>query len=165
MKSHKIRLLMKPVVPVLAVLWAPSVGCLSAMAQTSSNTVEIEKLKLIVGQQQKTLEQQQAQIQALRSALAEQKKILASVVQGATNNDTLNPHTNANPDNHLQAQSEPAPVPSEQQPLTPQQTQVEEELQRGPEIADVTPTTPALQLGPAKIRHMQHLPVDRCRAG
>jgi hypothetical protein len=32
------------------------------------------------------------------------------------------------------------------------QEQVEQELQRGPEIADVTPTTPALKLGPAKLR-------------
>jgi hypothetical protein len=152
MKSLKMRLLMKPVVPILAVAWALSVGCLSAMAQTSSNMAEIENLILIVGQQQKTLEQQQAQIQALQSALAEQRKMLASVVQGATNSDTLNPQTNPRPDNHLQAQSEPSPISSEQQPLTPQQEQVEEELQRGPEIADVTPTTPALQLGPAKIR-------------
>ena len=40
----------------------------------------------------------------------------------------------------------------EQQSPADKQTRVEEELQRGPEIADVTPTTPALELGPAKIR-------------
>jgi hypothetical protein len=55
-------------------------------------------------------------------------------------------------DNDPQTHSAPSPVPSGQQSLTPEQVQVEEELQRGPEIADVTPTTPALELGPAKIR-------------
>ena len=45
-------------------------------AQNSSNSAEIENLKLIVDQQQKALEQQQAQIQALQSALTEQKKML-----------------------------------------------------------------------------------------
>jgi hypothetical protein len=152
MKSQKMRLVMKLIVPVVAVFWSFSVACLSAMAQNSSNSAEIENLKLIVDQQQKALEQQQAQIQALQSALTEQKKMLVSLVQGATSSDTANPPTYPKTDNHLQAQNEPSSVPSEQQPLTPQQTQVEEELQRGPEIADVTPTTPALQLGPAKIR-------------
>ncbi|HEV3419449.1 MAG TPA: hypothetical protein VG075_04035, partial [Candidatus Acidoferrum sp.] len=152
MKSQKMRLLMKLIVPVVAVFWSFSVACLSAMAQNSSNSAEIENLKLIVDQQQKALEQQQAQIQALQSALTEQKKMLASLVQGATSGETANPPIYPKTDNHLLAQNEPSSVPSEQQPLTPQQTQVEEELQRGPEIADVTPTTPALQLGPAKIR-------------
>jgi hypothetical protein len=152
MKSQKMRLLMKLIVPVVAVFWSFSVGCLTAMAQNSSNGAEIEKLKLIVDRQQKALEQQQAQIQALQSALTEQKKMLVSLVQGATSSDTANPPIYPKTDNHLQAQNEPSSFPREQQPLTPQQTQVEEELQRGPEIADVTPTTPALQLGPAKIR-------------
>jgi hypothetical protein len=152
MKSQKMRLLMKLIVPVVAVFWSFSVACLSAMAQNSSNSAKIENLKLIVDRQQKALEQQQAQIQALQSALTEQKKMLVSLVQGATSSDTANPPIYPKTDNHLQAQNEPSSVPSEQQPLTPQQKQVEEELQRGPEIADVTPTTPALQLGPAKIR-------------
>ena len=152
MKSQKMRLFMKFIVPVVAVFWSFSVACLSAMAQNSSNSPEIENLKLIVDQQQKALEQQQAQIQLLQSALAEQKKMLAGLVQGATNSDTANPSPNAKTDNPLQAQKEPSSVASEQQPLTPLQSQVEGELQRGPEIADVTPTTPALELGPAKIR-------------
>src|SRR5580698_5924035 len=152
MKSQKMRLFMKCIVPVVAVFWSLSVACPSAMAQNSSNSAEIENLKLIVDHQQKALEQQQAQIQALQSALTEQKKMLVSLVHEATSSDTANPPANPKTDNHLQAQNEPSSVPSEQQPLTPQQTQVEEELQRGPEIADITPTTPALKLGPAKIR-------------
>jgi hypothetical protein len=43
-------------------------------------------------------------------------------------------------------------MPSNQQPLSPEAEHVEEELQRGPEIADVTPDTPKLQLGPAALR-------------
>ena len=152
MKSQKARLLMKLIVPVVTVFWSFSVTCPSAMAQNSNNSAEIENLKLIVDQQQKALEQQQAQIQALQSALTEQKKVLVSLVQGAASSDTANPPIYPKTDNQLQVQNQPSSVPNEQQPLTPQQTQVEEELQRGPEIADVTPTTPALQLGPAKIR-------------
>ena len=81
MKSQKMRLLMKCIVPVVAVFWSFSVACLSAIAQNSSNTPEIENLKLIVDQQQKVLEQQQVQIQLLQSALTEQKKILVSLVR------------------------------------------------------------------------------------
>jgi hypothetical protein len=51
------------------------------------------------------------------------------------------------------AQKQASLSPSqEQQPLSPEAEKVEDELQRGPEIADVTPNTPALNLGPAKIR-------------
>ncbi|MGA7842142.1 MAG: hypothetical protein WCA34_14560 [Candidatus Acidiferrales bacterium] len=57
-----------------------SVACLSAMAQNSRNSPEIKNLKLIVDQQQKAREQLQAQIQVLQSALADQKKMLASLV-------------------------------------------------------------------------------------
>ncbi|MGC2124464.1 MAG: hypothetical protein WA652_16565 [Xanthobacteraceae bacterium] len=50
------------------------------MAQNSRNSPEIKNLKLIVDQQQKAREQLQAQIQVLQSALADQKKMLASLV-------------------------------------------------------------------------------------
>jgi len=43
-------------------------------------------------------------------------------------------------------------MPSEQQPLSPEAEKVQQELQRGPEIADVTPDTPKIQLGPAALR-------------
>ena len=151
MKSQKLYLLIDRVVPVLALLWVLTASCLSAAAQTSTGTAELEKLKLVVGQQQRALEQQQAQILALQSALAEQKNMLVSVM-GRTGDRTMVPSVNREADNDLQGQNEPPPVSSEPQALTPEQAQVEEELQRGPEIADVTPTTPALQLGPAKIR-------------
>jgi hypothetical protein len=143
---------MKPLVSVLALLWVLSAGCLSVMAQASNSTADIEQLKLILSQQQKALEQQQAQIRALQSALAEQQKMLVDVVQGRASVSALVPAVYRKSDDNLQAQSEPTPVPGEQQSLTPQQERVEQELQRGPEIADVTPTTPALELGPAKVR-------------
>jgi hypothetical protein len=151
MKSLKLYLLIEHVVPVLALSWVLFAGCLSAAAQTSSSTVELEKLTLVVGQQQRSLEQQQAQILALQSALAEQKEVLINVM-GRSSHGTLVPAVDCKADNDLQTQNEPPPTPSELQALTPEQTEVEEGLQRGPEIADVTPTTPALQLGPAKIR-------------
>ena len=137
---------------ILTALGIFSIGCQSALAQTSTSTVEIEKLKAIVGQQQKTLEQQQVQILALQSALAEEKKMIQSVMRTATSGDAPNPPTDPKRDKNEQAQSEALPISGAQQPLTPKLMQLEEELQRGPEIADVTPTTPALQLGPAKIR-------------
>jgi len=150
---------MKPIVP-LALLWVLSAGGLSLTAQTPNSTADIEQLRSIVGEQQRTLEQQQkgleqqqAQILALQSALAEQKKMLLKAVQVETNGATLVPAADRKAGNDLQSQSEPTSLSSEQPPLlTPQQEQVQEELQRGPEIADVTPTTPALQLGPAKVR-------------
>src|SRR5580704_11450180 len=76
MKSQKTLLLMKLIVAVAAVSSSFSVACLSATAQNSSDGAEIENLKSIVDQQQKTLEQQQAQIRALQSALTEQKTML-----------------------------------------------------------------------------------------
>lgn len=151
MKNQKLWLCVK-VVPALTLLGILSVSCRSVMAQTSTGMAEIEKLKSILDQQQKALEQQQAQILALQSALAEQKKMVQSVMRTATSGDTPNPRTDPKRDKNEQAQGEAPPISGAQQPLTPQQVQVEEELQRGPEIADVTPTTPALQLGPAKIR-------------
>lgn len=143
---------MKPVVPVLTLLWILSLGCLSLTAQTSSGTAEIDQLKLVVSEQQRALEQQQGQILALQSALAEQKKMLAKLVQGGTSSAPPVPAVGPNAGSDGQAQSQPSPVPGEQQLLSPKQEQVQEELQRGPEIADVAPTTPALALGPAKLR-------------
>ena len=48
-------------------------------AQTSSSTSELEQLKSLVAIQQRELEQQQTDIQALQLSLAEQKEILAGV--------------------------------------------------------------------------------------
>jgi hypothetical protein len=140
---------MAPVVTLFVVLFA---SFLSGMAQTSSSTDEIEKLKSIVGQQQKMLEQQQTEIVVLQSAMAEQKSLLVNLTQGRTSGATPDPAASRHSGNKVQAQDQPLAVAGEQQSLTPAQEQVQEELQRGPEIADVTPTTPALQLGPAKVR-------------
>src|SRR5690348_3800618 len=143
---------MKPVFAGLALsLLALSVGCPWAVAQTTSSPAETEQLELIVGKQQKALEQQQAQILALQSALAEQKEMLFHLLQRGTG-ATLVQAAERKSDNDPQAQGEPVPAQTETQSLTPEQKRVDQELQRGPEIADITPTTPALDLGPAKVR-------------
>src|ERR1700761_8672684 len=130
-------------------------------AQTSSSTSELEQLKSLVAIQQRALEQQQTDIQALQLSLAEQKEILASVMPHSTRGAALVPAVSrvAEPssDYHVTADVQTPPqgdqaMPSDQEPTPAKQEAVEEELQRGPEIADVTPDTPALQLGPAKIR-------------
>jgi hypothetical protein len=152
MKNQKLWQVASTVVPALTFLGILSFGCQSSRAQTSGSTTEIEKLRLVVDRQQEMLDQQQSEIQALQAALAEQKKMVLSVVRAATSREALNPTIGTSPDNNEQAQTEMLQDPIAQQPVTPEQVQVEEELQRGPEIADVTPTTPALELGPAKIR-------------
>ena len=45
-------------------------------AQTSNNTTQVDELKSLVMSQQKILEHQQTQIEALQHALAEQKEML-----------------------------------------------------------------------------------------
>jgi hypothetical protein len=149
MKSQNIFFLTKKhVIRILVFFGVLLVGCLLAAAQTSSSTTEFENLKLIVGQQQRALEQQQAQIVSLQSALAK----LENVVQGRTSDVTLVPATDPKAADDLQTTRAQLLAPTEPPPLAPVQEQVEQELQRGPEIADVTPTTPALKLGPAKLR-------------
>jgi len=123
------------------------------LAQESSAT-DIDQLKAQMRLQQKLLEKQQEQIQALESALAEQQRMLTKVAQGNAYGAlsapvTGDPATDRNAD--VKTQDKLA-SPPEQQLLSPEAQKVEEELQRGPEIADVTPNTPALNLGPAKVR-------------
>src|SRR3974390_3054362 len=63
----------------------------SSKAQTSSDTTQVDELKSLVMSQQKTLEHQPAQIEALQNALAEQKEMLASALQknGSANNTAI----------------------------------------------------------------------------
>ena len=125
---------------------------LSVKAQSSSVT-EIDELKAQMKAQQKLLEKQQAQIQTLESALATQQKMLAEVIHSGANGPALVPAVDPGVDVKAEDYGVQAPQnPSERQPSSPEAEQVEEELQRGPEIADVTPDTPAIQLGPAKVR-------------
>ena len=56
-------------------------SCNLSKAQTSSGATEVDQLKSLLTAQQKTLEHQQAQIEALQQALAEQKEMLASALQ------------------------------------------------------------------------------------
>ena len=131
-------------------------GCPLLPAQTSMQAVELEQLKSMVRSQQTMLEQQQAQIQALQLALAEQKQILEGIVPprtqegkqvpAATRVTSTGPMAPATPTQAMGAQA------VDQEPPLAEQEKIGEELQRGPEIADITPNTPALQLGPAKIR-------------
>jgi hypothetical protein len=130
-------------------------------AQTSSSTSELEQLKSLVAIQQRELERQQTDIQALQLSLAEQKQILAGLMPHSTQGAAVVPAVSrvAEPssDYHVTADVQTPPQgdqarPTDQEPTPAEQEAVEEELQRGPEIADVTPDTPALQLGPAKIR-------------
>ena len=127
-------------------------GSSSLAGQNSTNPTDFDQLKSQVAAQQRLLEQQQAHIQALESALADEHKMLVGVTHNG--NAMLVPamHTTSDvPSDYGQAPDNP-PMPADQQPTLAEQEKVEEELQRGPEIADVTPDTPALKLGPAKVR-------------
>jgi hypothetical protein len=118
-------------------------------AQAPTQSVDVGPLKSQVAAQQKMLEQQQQQIQALQTALAEQKKLLQSIAApaeaAALEKSVQDLKSSVN---EIKAEKGQAVSP----PLSPQAEKTEEELQRGPEIADVTPDTPAIALGPAKIR-------------
>jgi hypothetical protein len=92
---------------LLAVLLGTSV---SASAQTSQ-AAHMEQLKGQMNAQQKLLEKQQAQIQALESALEQQRRMLAKAVQpGAEVNAPVEAHTG-----HTEVKSVEA---RDQQPLT-----------------------------------------------
>jgi len=132
---------------------------LSGFAQSPPATTDVEQLRLLVGAQQKALEQQQAQIQKLQSAMAEQQQMLIGVVQNSNSNPRLMPAVDRTADLRAgdynsqtpqDAQTQPAP-PAEELTLEQQEEQ-QGELERGPEIADPKPDTPALNLGPAKLR-------------
>jgi hypothetical protein len=132
-----------------------SVVCILLAASTyahaqGASASDIDRLKTQV-------EKQQARIEALESALAAQQQMLIRIasanpdksipvttVESATANLKTVAYDVETVENSSQQQ--------EQQPLSPKAQKAEDELQRGPEIADVTPTTPALNLGPAKIR-------------
>jgi hypothetical protein len=151
------------IIPALSLLLLA--GCNSLVAQTT-DTAEFEQLKSQVAAQQKTLEHQQAQIELLLQALAEQKEMLARLVpqedrtKAALVAAVYSPVTPRAEASARPAEPQPSAKPAEpqvtvqpfDQPQTPEQQKVEQELQRGPEIADVTPNTPAVQLGPAKVR-------------
>jgi len=155
--------------PITAVLFLILAECPLSLSQTADNSADIQQLKSQVLSQQAVLEQQQAQIHELQSALARQERMLFNAVRGGTGGalltpvddrlvDLLNPQGASGaqqqetpPSESPQLPSEP-PIVASEGPLTPEQQQVQDELQRGPEIADITPETPALRLGPAQIR-------------
>src|SRR4029077_20433578 len=95
------------------------------------------------------------QIQALESALAEEQGMLLNLVQGKPKAMMVPAVGSSDADLKVQAQgvmtSDNRVLP-QQQALSPEAQKVQDELQRGPEIADLTPGTPALNLGPAKVR-------------
>ncbi len=134
------------------------------LAQSSNNTQELEQLRSLVMAQQKALAEMQAQIQMLQSAIAEQNKKLTSVGGGDAGASKPAPATDyaqagitarSDPNQYTPSQAQSAQAAASEPPATPseqEQKAVGEELQRGPEIADITPDTPALNLGPAKVR-------------
>ena len=147
---------MKAKVASLFISSALAISSGPVVAQQSS-TSDIDLLKTQISSQQKLLEEQQAEIRLLQANLAEQQRILASIVQvnsdEATQVRVVERHMTDSKAEALDAETERGNVPShDQQPLSSEDQEIEDELQRGPEIADVTPTTPALELGPAKIR-------------
>jgi len=168
--------------PITSLILLILAQCPLLRSQTTDSSAEIQQLKSQLLSQQTALGQQQAQIRELQSALARQERMLVGAVQVGTGSAKLVPtvdrlvdltdldltdpqgqSTNPQGQSGAQAQSPPPSgenpqVPSEPPkvpaagPLTPEQEQVQDELERGPEIADVTPETPALHLGPANIR-------------
>jgi len=147
---------MKAKAAFLFVFAALTISSGPAPAQQSSES-DIDQLKAKIDSQQKLLEEQQAQIRLLQANLAEQQKILAKVVQGNADEATLVPavehHLTESQAAASRAQTQDNLIPPrDQQPLSSEVQDIADELQRGPEIADVTPTTPALELGPAKVR-------------
>lgn len=133
------------------VLFAPAL----LIAQSPTQSIEISALTSQLAAQKKTLDQQQQQIQALQSALADQQKMLQSILQngGNANAAALEKSVDDLQKSVTEMKAEQAQASAtENQPLSPEAEKVGQELQRGPEIADVTPDTPAVKLGPAKLR-------------
>ncbi|HEX8798900.1 MAG TPA: hypothetical protein VF772_09815, partial [Terriglobales bacterium] len=79
-------------------------------------------------------------------------RMLADVVQASRRGATAVAAADPQPDHNTQQLSERLAAEGEQQSPTPAPEQAQVELQRGAEIADITPATPALKLGPAKVR-------------
>ena len=128
-------------------------------AQTSGSTAEMQQLKSLVTSQQKSLEQQQAQIQTLHRELTEQQQMIIGVVQRNNGTTQYTPAVDRTVDlrigDYNPQTPQEAPAPQEQAPeelSLQQQEEQQGELQRGPEIADPKPDTPALKLGPARVR-------------
>jgi hypothetical protein len=126
-------------------------ACNPARAQ-SVTPAELERLKSLVSAQQKLLEHQQAEIEALQKAIAEQKEMLTNALKGTAGTTQAAGEGDKTKKASGPEVTENRPAAGESQHLSPQQVRVEEELERGPEIAEATPDTPALVLGPAKVR-------------
>ena len=133
---------------VCCVLFVPTL----LMAQAPTQSVDVGAMKSQLAAQQKTLDQQQKQIQALQSALDEQRKMLQSMAAGAENPNAAALQKSVQDLQNSVSDLKAAEGQAVSQPLSPEEQADLEELQRGPEIADVTPDTPAIALGPAKIR-------------
>ncbi|PWT71611.1 MAG: hypothetical protein C5B46_07930, partial [Proteobacteria bacterium] len=122
---------------------------ISCSAQESSK-FELDQLRAQV-------EKQQARVEALESVLAAQQQLLIKIVSANREQAMLIPPVDSSIANlkdavyeeQTQQNTRPQREPRTQLPET---KKVEDELQRGPEIANITPTTPALSLGPAKLR-------------
>jgi hypothetical protein len=129
-------------------LSAVTVSWGSAFGQNSVAS-DIDQLKIQMAKQQKRIEalesalalQQEALV---RASIASTKPIVSVAIQRSADDSPIIEHEVHKQNVFIQEHS--------QQPLSPKSQKVEDDLQRGPEIADITPTTPTLNLGPAKIR-------------
>jgi len=133
----------------------------SEVPQSTTASSDIEQLKAQMNAQQKLLEKQQSHIQALESALAEQQQVILGVVQKGAGSAQYTPAVDRTVDlragdNSFQTPQEPPAQPVQPpEDLTLEQQEAQQDvLQRGPEIADPKPDTPALKLGPAKLRFL-----------
>src|SRR6516225_7344204 len=90
-------------------------ACNSAHTQSATPS-EVEQLKSLVSAQQKLLDHQQAEIEALQKAIAEQKEMLTNALKG-----TAGGATQAAPSPRV---AENRPSAGESQHLSPEQVQV-----------------------------------------
>ena len=131
---------MRPIpvfLPAIFVLVAVSID---ASAQEASGS-DIDHLKAQV-------EKQQARIEAPESALAAQQQLLLKIASANSQKGILIPAAEPSGASVTRAiyeveTRENFREQQAQQPLSQKARKKEDELQRGPEIADVTPTTPA----------------------
>jgi hypothetical protein len=140
----------------LIVVSVSMTSSISVLGQETSAS-GIDQLKAQMNSQQTLIEKQQARIDALESALAEQHRILVNVIQAKAQGAVpvravVSSETDLRSENQAVGTEDSLVPRQEQRPLSPEAQKVQDELQRGPEIADLTPDTPALNLGPAKIR-------------
>jgi len=127
---------MRAIAVFLSAIFVLVAVSIDASAQEASGS-DIDHLKAQV-------EKQQARIEALESALAAQQQLLLKIASANSQRGILIPAAEPSGASVTRVETrENSTQQQAQQPLSPNAQKKEDELQRGPEIADVTPTTPA----------------------